>query len=406
MIAAAAVMVFTGCGEAAKSSEAARDSVETGWDEEYYSGEKSAAVEMPAASEESWTAENAAAPAESMPGSGTVSPVYGDNVKLIFTANLTAETTDIEAAAAQIEQLTASMGGYIESSSVDTDSDRSGTYRYANYTVRVPSENYEGFLAALTSSDRCTVTNVSKTTQDVGLEYADTEARLETLRIRQKRYQELLAQATEMDDIISLEEALSNLEYEIEWYASDLNRYDSLIGFSTIRISMTQVRQETVIPESDDFGDRVGNAFQSGLTGFGEGFQSFLVFLAYAWLPILIVVAIIVIPLVIVLKVVKKKTRRNAQAAAAAPNPAATAQPAPNPAVNAQPVQNPAAKAPAPQNATPQNAAAKAPAPQNAAAQNAAAKAPAPQNAAPGNPAQRTSAPQNPAPKNPEGSRK
>lgn len=240
---------------------------------------------------------------------GTVSPAYNTDVKLIFRASLSAETTDLDATARQIEELTESMGGYLESSNVDTSSDRTGTWRYAYYTVRVPSDKYDAFLDVINKSEGCTVTNISKSTEDVGLQYADTEAHLETLKIKQKRYQELLEEATEMDDIISLESALSDVEYEIEWYSSDLNRYDSLINYSTISINVTEVKKETQIPVSDDFGERMQTAFSSGLDSFVNGLQGFAVFLAYAMIPLIIIVVIIIAVLLFL-----KKRRAKARA--------------------------------------------------------------------------------------------
>ena len=44
--------------------------------------------------------------------------------------------------------------------------------------------------------------------------------------------------AETMEDIISLETALSDVEYEIEQLSSTLNRYDSLVSFATIRLDL------------------------------------------------------------------------------------------------------------------------------------------------------------------------
>ena len=158
----------------------------------------------------------------------------------------------------------------------------------------------------------------------VGLQYADTEAHLESLKIKQERYQELLKEATEMEDIITLESALSDVEYEIEWYSSDLNRYDSLISYSTIDINLTEVLKETNVPTTGDFGERVQNAFGDGLDGFVEGWQGFVVFLAYAALPLIIWAAVIIAALLII-----RKFRKKAKAAGKAPQ-APAADPGPD----------------------------------------------------------------------------
>ena len=259
-----------------------------------------AAYEVPAAAESASSA--------SYTGSGSSLPYTGD-VKLIYRASVSAETTELEKATAEIEKLTNELGGYIESSSMSTNSYGSNSYRSAYYTIRVPSENYETFLSSVTSSGACSVTNTSRSTQDVGMEYADTEAHLSTLKIKQERLQALLQEAKKMEDISELGSALSDVEYEIEWYSSDLNRYDSLIGFSTINVDITEVTRETAVTQTSGFGDRVGSAFSNGLSAVAGFFEGLVIFLVYAWLPLLIIAAIAIL----IIWLVKKHNKKAAE---------------------------------------------------------------------------------------------
>lgn len=48
-----------------------------------------------------------------------------------------------------------------------------------------------------------------------------------------------------MEDIIALESALSDVEYQIEQYSSELNRYDALVAFATFTISLSEVGKVT-----------------------------------------------------------------------------------------------------------------------------------------------------------------
>ena len=273
------------------------------YEDDYYAGDYNAAVAYDEAARDYEGSSQLKASA----GSGAnTTPYNSENVKLIYRANISAETTNLEKTASEIEQLVIDMGGYIEDSSVDMNAGRTGTYRYGYYTVRVPSEKYQEFLDSISGSDVCTVTNLSKSVQDVGQQYADTEAHLATLRIKQERYQELLKQAEEMEDIILLESALSDVEYEIEFYSSDLNRYDSLIGFSTININLTEVNRATTVQETTTFGERFVKSFKNGLSDFAEGFEIFMLWLAWYWLPLLITIAIIVIVILIIKKAVSK----------------------------------------------------------------------------------------------------
>lgn len=309
---AAVLLLFSACVSSAPSYAPAPypEAKEAYYEEDIAGGYDSAAVYSEAAMDY-----NGSSQLKTTSASGaSATPYNGENVKLIYRATISAETTDLEATSGEIEQMVTDMGGYIEDSSIDMSAVRSGTYRYGYYTVRIPSEKYQEFLDSISGSDVCTVTNLSKSVQDVGQQYADTEAHISTLRIKQERYQELLSQAEEMEDIIALESALADVEYEIELYSSDLNRYDSLIGFSTININLTEVNRATTVQETKSFGERFSQSFKNGLSAFAEGFEYFLIWLAWYWLPLLIVIAVIVVVVLIIKRAVRGKSPKKEKA--------------------------------------------------------------------------------------------
>lgn len=215
------------------------------------------------------------------------------DVKLIRRAWLEVEALDFDTAVSSLESLVDSMDGYIESSSLYQGSYGS-SYRSASYTVRIPSEQYDTFLARISDSADCHLTSKEETTEDVGTEYFDAETRLETLRTKMERLQKLLKEAEKMEDIISLEDAISETEYEIDQYTSTLNRYDSLIGYSTFEITIQQVS----VPSDTDslsFGQRMKNAFLSGCQAFRDGAQSAALWMAENVFGLLLMLAIVIL---------------------------------------------------------------------------------------------------------------
>lgn len=247
--------------------------------------------------------------AEAAPAAGAASvseKAYNGEVKLIYRANVSAETTELDQAIADLEALTASMGGYVELSDIGNYGYGNPYNRYANYTIRIPSEKYNAFLTALNTSGSCSVRSISKSTEDVGAEYADTEARLKTLRIKQERLQELLTEAENMEDIIAIESALTDVEYQIEWNSSTLNRYDALVNFSTVYVYLEQVARETQTSDSTSLPERIANSFRNGIASFATGFENFLVALAGMIIPLLIVIVIIVVVILVVRAIAKK----------------------------------------------------------------------------------------------------
>lgn len=228
------------------------------------------------------------------PGEGGGFAAYENaGVKLIRRASLEIETMDFDAACKSMEALVSSMGGYIEDSSLYQGSFGS-TYRSANYTVRVPSEKYSAFLNQVSADESCYLVQKNESTEDVGQEYFDTETRLNTLRTKLERLEALLKEAKKMEDIITLEESISETTYQIDRFTSKLNRYDSLIGFSTFNISISQVRALSD-GTTESFGERMKKAFERGCGNFVEGTQDFVLFVAENIFTLLVYAVIIIL---------------------------------------------------------------------------------------------------------------
>ncbi|MGM9536727.1 MAG: DUF4349 domain-containing protein [Candidatus Onthomonas sp.] len=217
-------------------------------------------------------------------GGGQTSDSYAQaQVKLIYTASLEIEVLDFDAALDGLTQLVEELGGYCENSNFYNY----GRSRSADYTVRVPSEHYRAFLDACSDWDNCHLLSRSEDVQNVGEVYFDTETRLATLRTKMERLQDLLAQATEMEDIITIESAISETEYQIEQYTSDLNRYDSLIGYATVHLYLDEVLDLT---EEEEVGlaERLGQNLRWGAEHFLEGLEDLLLWAAYNIIGIII----------------------------------------------------------------------------------------------------------------------
>lgn len=207
-----------------------------------------------------------------------------ENAKLILSADLTMETQTYEDSCAALERMTAEAGGYIQSS---------GSYgeqgsRTADYTLRVPQEQFETFFNQL--GETCHVISSHRWSEDVTEQYTDIETRLATLQTKHERLLALLDQASQMEDIISLENALADCEYEIDSLTGEKRHYDDLVGFSTFNVSLREVQMLTAVSGGTGFGAQVAQAAQSGLTGL-TGTVRGLILLCVALWPVLVLLA-------------------------------------------------------------------------------------------------------------------
>lgn len=208
-----------------------------------------------------------------------------ENAKLILSADLTLETQDYGATCAALEQLTAEAGGYIESSG---NAGEKGS-RTANYTLRVPQEKFETFFAQI--GDTCHVVSANRWSEDVTEQYTDIETRLATLQTKHERLLALLDQAAKMEDIISLENALADCEYEIDSLTGEKRHYDDLVGFSTFTVSLREVQTLTAVSEGTGFGAQLAQAAKNGLGGLTVTVRGLILMLVTLW-PVLVLLGI------------------------------------------------------------------------------------------------------------------
>ena len=200
--------------------------------------------------------------------------------KLIRTASLELETTEFEATVQDLDRLVREMGGYMESSSLRN---RASGYRYANYVIRIPAEEYDAFLAQ--AGELCHETWRSTSQEDISEMYYDTQGRLKTQQIKLERLQELLSRAESMEDIITIESAISQTEQQIDSLSGTLRHYDGKVDYATIDLSLSEVYQYSNTEQAPTtFTERMGNAFSGGWRNFTDSMEDLAVSFAYSWM--------------------------------------------------------------------------------------------------------------------------
>ena len=248
------------------------------------------------------------------------SAIYeGEDAKIIRTASLYLQTTEFDAAVQALDRLVDEHGGYYEKATTESGGYYSSSAsRSGYYTIRVPKEQFSDFLSSV--GDVGHIVSRTVDADDVGEAYYDAELRLATLETKHERLLALLEQAEIMEDIISLESALSDVEYEIQQYTSTLDRYDALIDFSTITLELQEVARVTESPsETDSLGTRVARGFSQGWTNFCDGMGDLAVWIAYHFVGCLIFAVAVILAAVLIPRRIRR--RRNGRSCPGNPNP-------------------------------------------------------------------------------------
>lgn len=212
--------------------------------------------------------------------------------KIIRTITFTVATQSFDEDITALRALTSQYGGRVESSRVSGDTAK-GALRTATLTLRVPSPQTDAFLGGATALGR--VTTQSETTKDVSESYYDTKARLETQQAKMQRLTALMGTAAELSDIIELENAIADTQYQIDSYQSALQSVDGRVQDSTITVTVKEeTAQQAVTQQAHTLGERIAVAVQvawEGLLSFLEDAAVFLVLI----LPLIAVAAIVLI---------------------------------------------------------------------------------------------------------------
>jgi hypothetical protein len=135
---------------------------------------------------------------------------------------------------------------------------------------------------------------MTETVQDVTSNYVDTQSRLKNLRVEQARLQELMSQAKNLTDLLTIEQRLSDVEGQIESTQAQLNTLTNQVMFYPITISLQSDYTPPTAPPPP--GWSAGQVFKDALSAslaFGQGLVSFLIWLLAFSVYIIPIVAIV-----------------------------------------------------------------------------------------------------------------
>lgn len=223
--------------------------------------------------------------------------VMPDSRKIIRHASMDLETQEFDAALRSIQQAVANAGGYIESQDQGggTSYASRGRYqeeRYASIQARVPSGKLNEVISSV--GGFCNVLSQSESMEDITDNYYDVQAHLNTLRIQEERLLAILEKAEKLEDVITLESALSDVRYQIESLTASLRRMDSQVTYSYLNLSLREVVEYQVVQEKPrTFGERLKEAGGDGLEDMVNGLQSFAISIARIGPSLLVWLAII-----------------------------------------------------------------------------------------------------------------
>ena len=210
---------------------------------------------------------------------GPVAPT--DDRQADRDANAAARATAITQAGAGARSIAVAAGGF------QAGADGGGSSM--SLTLRVPAEQYDAVVDKLAALGE--LTNRTETSQDVTAQVADVNSRVESMTASVARVRALLASATDISDVISIESELAVREANLESLQQQQAALSGQVALSTISMTLTAVTTDAAgtEPVPQDSGFIAGlNSGWAALLGFLGGLAGVLGVL----LPFLPVIAL------------------------------------------------------------------------------------------------------------------
>lgn len=214
--------------------------------------------------------------------------------KLIKTVDMSVETEQFKELTETLNDRVSALGGYVEKYSIEGEEG----YRYSNMVIRVPQNQLDTFLEVVEGQSN--ITYKQERIEDVTLDYVDLESHKKMYQKEQERLLELLEQAETIEEIIQLEERLTEVRYQLESMESKLRVYDNKINYSTVYLDISEVERYTP-QEQNTVWEQIKTGFSENLYRVGKGIKNFAVGFVIR-IPIIVVWLIIIALFALVVK--------------------------------------------------------------------------------------------------------
>ena len=161
--------------------------------------------------------------------------------KIIRSATISLIASDVDKTFAEIRALAVGQNGLVFQSSTAVRDNRS----YINLTIQVPSASFDEAMLSLHRLSDGKVESENTTGQDVTEEYVDVESQITNLKATEAEFLKLLAKATSVNDVLTVQKELSSVRGEIEKRQGRINFLDKKSDMATIAISIAPL---TLLP--------------------------------------------------------------------------------------------------------------------------------------------------------------
>lgn len=206
--------------------------------------------------------------------------------KLVYTARLGIETKNYDNAIKNIRAAVSEMNGYIENTNSYT---YGSSNRHSEFKIRIPVSSYSAFLTQICEIG--SVMHQGENVEDITSQYLDVEARLQSLNEKMTRLKELQSMAEDIEKLLIIENQISDTQYQIENYTSQMNYMKNRVAYCTVNIDLNEVIAYT---ESSTFLSEITETHKDSIENFVRFLKDLCLFVVRVY-PYIILASLLVV---------------------------------------------------------------------------------------------------------------
>jgi hypothetical protein len=204
------------------------------------------------------------------------------NTYIVRTGSISIEVPKIDPAMLQVRTAISGMGGYVS----DSDESNQGDQQTASVTYRIPVARWQDAVDAV-EGIATKVDSAKSNAVEVTGQVLDLGARIDNLRTTEAALQAIMARATKIADVLSVESQLSDVQGQIEQLSTQQAHLKDQASLATLAVlyALPPTPDTVVTSRGWDPGAQLDQA-SSALLGIGQGLASVGIWLVVVGLPV------------------------------------------------------------------------------------------------------------------------
>jgi hypothetical protein len=233
--------------------------------------------------------------------------------RIIKTGSITIEVADIDVSVASATDQMHVLGGWMAASDRTTSAGAS----LASVTYRVPVDRFEDAVGLMRKLGKKVIAEHSDS-QSVGGQIVDLQARIDNLKASEKAIQAIMDKATKIEDVLSVQQRLSDVQGQIEELTAQLADLTDKSAYSTLTVifevpapgeSPSPSPQPTATPGPWSAGEQFNQA-AGELGGVAQDAATAAIWVVVLILPVALALLLLLIVLAVVARLLDPLRRR------------------------------------------------------------------------------------------------